>query len=246
MVKQQEAPIQSEPLKTATKPDKAAGVGEHLVQRLVEWISKVDVKAVRKRVAKLRKELPAAGPEELSQELIRRKCRHTARIGAATAATGSIPVLGTLFSLTLGLAIDLGAVITAQAELVLEIAEVYGVSLNQAQRRETVFIVLGIGAGLEHLGHLASQRLLRRLSERYAQRWVAHAVPVLGIASAAGLNAISTYVIGQRARVFFRDGAEALGDWKSSLRAFSGIDASQLRSWLHQGVKRLNPWHRSS
>lgn len=212
-----------------------------LMHRLAEWIGKVDIKAVRKRVAATRKEFPKASPEELADILIKQKCQHTARIGAATAAAGAIPVVGTFVSLTLGMAIDLGAVITAQAELVLELAEVSGVSLTQAQRRETVFVVLGLGAGLEHLGTMASQGLLRKLAQRYSQRWLAHAIPLLGIASSAGLNAFSTYLIGQRAKIFFRDGAASLGDWKASLRAFSGIDEKRLSGWLKEQGHALSP-----
>lgn len=214
-----------------------------LMHRLAEWIGKVDVKAVRKRVAAVRKEFPEASPEELADILIKQKCQHTARVGAATAAAGAIPVVGTFVSLTLGMAIDLGAVITAQAELVLELAEVSGVSLTKAQRRETVFVVLGLGAGLEHLGTMASQGLLRKLAQRYSQRWLAHAIPLLGIASSAGLNAFSTYLIGQRAKVFFREGAASLGDWKASLRAFSGIDEKRLTEWLKEQGQALSPFN---
>ncbi|MEZ0369271.1 MAG: hypothetical protein ACAI44_09320 [Candidatus Sericytochromatia bacterium] len=213
------------------------GMGAGILHRFAEWISKVDIRAVRRRVAELRTELPMASQQELIEELIRRKCQYTAKIGAATAATGTIPVLGTLFSLTLGMMIDLGAVITAQAELVLEIAEVQGISLSDAQRRETVFLVLGLGAGLEHLGAMASQRMLRKLSHRFARRWLGHILPLVGIATNAGLNALSTYLIGRQAEAYFSHGPAAMSDWKAIL---GGLDEGKVSGWLKE-IRQINP-----
>lgn len=198
------------------------GLLQGLMHRVAVWLSKVDTQAIEQRIRDLRQEFPAATDQELIDTLIKRKSDYTAKVGALTAATGSIPVLGTLFSLTAGMIVDLGAVLTAQAELVLEIAEVLKVPLSKDQKRETVFWVLGLGAGIEHLTTLASQRLLRKLAQSYSRRWLSHALPFVGIATAAGLNAFSTRLIGRRAQAYFTKGPQAvrkwsLSDWKSFL-----------------------------
>lgn len=211
------------------------GFAARQVHRMFNWFSKVNTQEVSARVAELRQELPQATQAQLIEQLIKRKCEHTARIGAATAATGSIPILGTVFSLTLGMILDLGAVITSQAELVLEIAEVYGVKMSEAKKRETVFLVLGLGVGAQRLGARASQQVLHKLATRYARRWISHAIPVLGIAAAAAINALSTYLIGRRAQAYFGQGPSAMGDWKTSLRALSGYDELKVSEWL-QGL----------
>ncbi len=208
------------------------GFAARQLHRIFNWFSKVDTREVSKRVENLRQEFPEAGQEQLIEQLIRRKCEQTARIGAATAATGAIPVLGTMFSLTLGMVLDLGAVITSQAELVLEIAEVHGIKMSEAKKRETVFLVMGLGTGAQRLGTRASQQVLNKLAQRYARRWISHAIPVLGIAAAAAVNALSTYLIGRRAQAYFAQGPQAMGDWKSSLRALTGFDELKISDWL--------------
>ncbi|PKL75186.1 MAG: hypothetical protein CVV27_16685 [Candidatus Melainabacteria bacterium HGW-Melainabacteria-1] len=209
------------------------GLGMSLLHRLAEWVSKVDAKAVQRRVEALRIELPEASDDELIELLIKRKCQHTAKVGAATSAVSVVPVLGSFFAMTIGMVIDFGAVITAQAELVLEIAEVYGIQQSDVQRRETVFVVLGIGAGIEQIGSMATQRVFYRLAHHYSRRGLAKALPLMGIAASAGINAFSTYLIGKRAQVYFQQGPTKLGDWKDSLRAVSGLDERKLMTWLN-------------
>lgn len=205
---------------------------EKVWHSLLDWISKVDTQVAQTRVESLRQEHPEAEAAELCELLIRAKCQRTGTVGAVTSATSAIPVIGSVFSMTLGLVVDLGSTITAQAELVLEIAEVYQVPLTENNKRETVLLILGLGSGLERLGQLAGQQLGQAVSQKLAKRWVAKAIPVLGVAASAGTNALSTYVIGRRAQAYFAQGPEALGDWQESLRAISGVDERKIGHWL--------------
>ncbi len=207
--------------------------------RMVEWATKVDSRTVTKKVQALRALHPDWGPEELAEYSIKEKCKYTARVGAATSATGMVPVFGTAVSLTVGMLVDLGSSLTAQAELVLELAEIYDYPLTEANKRETILVVLGLGTGTEFLAKRAGREATERLAKHYAKRWAARVIPVLGIATSASSAALSTYLIGRRAERFFTQGEAAMGDWKDSLRAFSGMDERKLLSWLQETRQRM-------
>lgn len=223
--------------KTADK--ETASWSEKLVQRLFVWATKVNTKDIRKRVAAVRKANPAGSPEEWADALIKAKCERTAKIGVATSAASVVPVLGTAFTLTLGMVVDLSSTVTAQAELVLEIAEALGIELTQAQQRETILWVLGIGATGQKLGLRAGQKALARLGERASQRWLSKAIPFVGIAASGSLNYFSTYLIGKRAKAYFAQGPEATGSWSENLRAISGFDERKLANWLSQSQSQI-------
>lgn len=208
--------------------------------RLVEWATKVDSKAAIKKVQTLKALDPDKSQAILAEQLIKEKCLYTARMGAATSATGMVPVFGTALALTVGLLVDLGASLSAQAELVLELAEVYNYPLTEANKREAILVVLGLGTSTEYLTRKASREASERLLKHYAKRWATKVIPVAGIAASASSAALTTYLIGRRAEKYFTQGPDALGDWKESLRAFSGIDERKLLSWLSKFKIRLN------
>lgn len=208
--------------------------------RLVEWATRVDSKAAIQKVKTLKALHPEMPPEALAEQLIKEKCLYTARIGAATSATGMVPVLGSALALTVGMLVDLGASLSAQAELVLELAEVYDYPLTEANKREAILVVLGLGTGTEYLTRTASRKATERFLKHYAKRWASKAIPVAGIATSASAAALTTYLIGRRAERYFTEGSAALGDWKDSLRAFSGVDERKLLQWLSKFKIRLN------
>jgi hypothetical protein len=57
-------------------------------------------------------------------------------------------------------------------------------------------------------------------------------LPVVGVIASAGTNALSTYIIGQRADAYFRLGPEAVPTWSDSLRAITGVDERKIGDWL--------------
>lgn len=208
--------------------------------RLVEWATRVDAKAAAQRVQLLKALNPEQTPAALAEQLIRQKCVYTARMGAATSATRMVPVLGSALALTVGVLVDLGASLSAQAELVLELAEVYDYPLTEANKRETILVVLGLGTGTEYLTRKASREATERLIKRYVKRWATRVIPVAGIAASASAAALTTYLIGRRAEKYFTQGETPLEDWKDSLRAFSGLDERKLLEWLSKVKIKLN------
>lgn len=207
---------------------------------MVEWATRVDSKAAVQRVQALRALNIDKTPAELAEQLIKEKCLYTARMGAATSATSMVPVFGSALALTVGVLVDLGASLSAQAELVLELAEVYDYPLTEANKRETILVVLGLGTGTEYLTRKAGREATERLIKHYVKRWATKVIPVAGIAASASAAALTTYLIGRRAEKYFTQGATALGDWKDSLRAFSGVDERKLLAWLSKVKSKLN------
>lgn len=212
---------------------------ERLAHQVFDWASKVDTRKVVKNVKALREELPDASNDELIEALIKRKCERTAKIGVATSAASIVPVLGTALSLTIGMVADLGGTITSQAEMVLEIAEVLDIPMTESEKRETVFIVLGIGASTQHLSLRAGKSVLNKLGQRYAKRWVGKAIPFLGIIASGSINYLSTYLIGKRALAYFVKGPEAMGSWQHSLNALTGLDADKLSDWMGESREQV-------
>ncbi|HET7768085.1 MAG TPA: hypothetical protein VFN74_04865, partial [Chloroflexota bacterium] len=204
---------------------------ERILGFILDRIEDADEVAAVDRVRELRERQPEWSVSQLAEELIRRKVRQTAAIGAATAGAGIIPGLGTLVALTIGAVADLGATLRLQTELVLEIAEAHGRQLTKEEKRRVVLLVAGLSAGGGRLLSRGGARLSLSLTQRYAQRWLARAVPFAGIAAAAGVNALSTYLIGTRAQAYFSRGPEAIGSWSESIRALSGVDERRLAAW---------------
>jgi uncharacterized protein (DUF697 family) len=217
---------------------KQGGVVGGLVGQIVGAIDKVDEEAARERVAALREAQPEATPDELVEALIKQKCMQTGAVGAVTSGASVIPGVGTAASLTFGVAADIGMTFKLQAELVLEIAAVYGRELNPTEKRNVVMLVTGISAGAEQLLKNVGTRVAEKATERLARKSVTKAIPVLGVAASAGANVLSTYIIGRRAQAYFSLGPEAMGDWGESVRAITGVDERKFSAWLIETTDR--------
>lgn len=213
---------------------------EKSAHRLMAWASQVDDRKVKKNVKKLRKSMPSATSDELIDALIKAKSKRTATVGVVTSVAGAVPIIGTALSLTAGMVADLGATITSQAELVLEIAEVLDIQMSKDEQREAVFIVMGLGAGAQQIGSRVSKDILSKLGQRYAKRWVGKVIPVAGIAAAGGINYVSTYLIGKRAKVYFSEGEGQLGNWQESIQRVTDFDKNQLSQWMQESKETIN------
>lgn len=200
-------------------------------------VSDVDIEAATRRVETLRQEYPQATPQELAQKLIREKCQRTGAVGAVTSGAGLIPGIGTAAALTLGVAADIGATFKLQAELVLEIAAVYNYPLTDEEKQRVVMLITGLSAGTNALARKAGQAASVKIGEKFAEKTILKALPVVGVIASAGTNVLSTYIIGQRADAYFRLGPEAVGSWSDSLRAISGVDERRIGSWLADSGK---------
>lgn len=208
-----------------------------LTETLFGVISDVDIDAATERVEEFKKKYPGASPPELAQKLIREKIQRTGAVGAVTSGAGLIPGIGTAAAVTLGVAADIGATFKLQSELVLEIARAYDYPLTEEEKQRIVMLITGLSAGTSALARRAGQAATLKIGEKFAEKAIIKALPVIGVAASAGTNVLSTYIIGQRADAYFRLGPEAVGSWGDSLRAISGVDERKVTGWLAESGK---------
>ncbi len=209
-----------------------SGLVDEVLNFATGKVNRADQASARKQVAQFRKRHPRASQDELAQMLIKEKCIKTGSIGAATSGASIIPGLGTLASMTVGVAADITLTYALQAELVLEIAEVYGYEMSEAERRNAILLVTGISAGANRALARASTEVAEQVGTRIASKSLVKAIPIFGVAVSTSVNAIGTYVVGKRAQAYFREGPEAVASWSDSLRALSGVDERQVGRWL--------------
>ncbi len=205
-------------------------LADKLMDRLSKAIDDTDEKEAAARVAKLRAQYPDESLEKLSDRLIMAKMRETAVVGATTSAAMIVPGIGTVAGLTLGIAADFGITFKLQAELVLEIASLYGHPMTPEEKRRVVMLVTGLSAGTTTLAHRAGKGISKRLTARIGSKYVVRALPVVGMAASATTNAVMTYTIGKRAQAYFSLGPEAMNDWRASAGAITGINRELLAS----------------
>lgn len=211
---------------------------DRIMNYLEQAVSKVDVAAAAERVASLRDKNLDISSDALADILIQQKCWQTGAIGAVTSGASIIPGLGTVASLTFGVAADIGMTFQLQAELVLEIANAYNKELDPNERRNIILLVTGMSVGANKALNAMGQKIAREAAERLTQKSLAGALPYVGIAASAGSNMITTYIIGQRARAYFNLGPEAVGDWGESIRAITGVDERTLATWLSETTEQ--------
>lgn len=192
-------------------------------------------KRAAQNVRELKIQFPELSTDELIEKMIKAKCRKTAAIGATTSAASIVPGLGTAFSLTVGLVVDVGTTLRLHSELVLEIAEVRGHSLTEAERHKVLMTVMGFSTGMDQLSGRAIKGFTHKAGDLAARKWLAKALPAMGIAASASTNVLSTYIIGKRANAYFERGPEAMGDLKENLRALSGVDERKIAQWISEG-----------
>jgi uncharacterized protein (DUF697 family) len=220
-----------------TVPDKSQSskfmLADKLMDRLSKAIDETDEQEAAARVANLRAKYPDDTLEQLSNRLIMAKARETAVVGATTSAAMIIPGIGTIAGLTLGIAADFGITFKLQAELVIEIATLYGHPMTPEEKRRVVMLVTGLSAGTTTLAHRAGKGISKRVTARLGSKYVVRALPVVGMAASATTNAVMTYAIGKRSQAYFSLGPEAMNDWRASAGALTGLN----RELLASGVK---------
>ncbi len=197
-------------------------------------VNRADQASASKQVAQFRERHPRASQDELAQMLIKEKCIKTGSVGAATSGASIIPGLGTLTSMTVGMAADITLTYALQAELVLEIAEVYGYEMSDAERRNAILLVTGISAGANRALARAGTEVAEQVGTRIASKSLVKAIPIFGVAASTATNAVATYAVGRRAQAYFREGPEAVASWSDTLRALSGVDERKVGGWLKQ------------
>lgn len=209
-------------------------IADTLMDRLAQAIDETDEAGARARVAQIKTKHPGASLAELADKLIVQKSQETAVVGATTSGAMLLPGIGTIAGLTLGIAADLGITFKMQAELVLEMATLYGYQLTPEEKKRTVLLVTGLSAGTTTLAHRAGKSVSRRVTARVGSKYVTKAIPFVGMAASASTNAVMTYVIGHRAQKYFSLGPAAMEDWQASAAAITGLN----RDLLVNGAKK--------
>ncbi|MCB0189410.1 MAG: hypothetical protein KDE31_34300 [Caldilineaceae bacterium] len=228
-----------------------------LMQETMQTMTHADEEEALTRVQTLRQKFPQATTDELAEKLIRHKCIQAGAIGAVTASPTMIPGLGTVVALTFGTAVDIRMMYKLQGELVLELINLYAPTLALENKRNVLMVVTGISIGAnrvlseggQELAAKATQRLSVRLGGTVAEEVAEDATigifaksvsTVLGVATAAGINMVTTYTIGRRAQAYLKQGPEAMEDWTTSMRAITGVDERKLLAWLMEATR--NSW----
>jgi uncharacterized protein (DUF697 family) len=223
---------------TDSPTEQRKSIADQLLQVILKAVGEADARAAAEHAAELRARHPDALPDELAQILIKERCFQTGAIGAITSGALLIPGLGTLTSLTFGVAADISMTYRIQAEMVLELAAAHQYELSPSEKRSAILLVSGISAGAGTVLRKAGREIADRASRRLVQKALTKALPVLGVAASAGTNIVSTYIIGRRAQAYFSLGPDAVGDWGESIRAITGLDERELIAWLAETTER--------
>lgn len=247
--------MMAEPNSTAPQPEAATENTflAKLMHETLQTMSHTDEEEAVERVRKLRDSRSAATPDELAELLIRNKVMQAGAIGAVTASPTLIPGLGTVVALTFGTAVDMRMTYKLQGELVLELIELYQPNLPLENKRNVLMVVTGLSLGAGRVLAQSGQKVAVEATERLAGRFSGVAAgeitaevaegaatglfaksvsTVLGVATSAGINAVTTYTIGRRAQAYLKQGPEAMDDWTASLRTITGVDERKIIAWL--------------
>lgn len=168
----------------------------------LQWVLTAVQKGVEKRepaiqetVRKLRLELPEATPEELVENLIRRRRRHLAMTAAASGAVSIVPGLGTLGVIGVGTVQSMYA-LEQELELVLAVGLIFGhLPSEHEDRTLEALVVIGIAGGAikirDNVLIAGSQRLALHLLTTYPQL-------LLSRVGSAALTRILTGTVGSQ------------------------------------------------
>lgn len=176
---------------------------------LEQWLdisSHVDTKKAVQVVANLKAEFPDESNRQIARRLITQKAIYAGGVGLSTSLPGlAIPML----------ALDMAATSLLQAELVLQIASVYGLDLEDPARKGEMLAVFGcvLGgskagkAGLEVFRNSAlATKGLSVMTKVPVEKFglgVLKNVPLVGAAIGATANAAIIYALGNAACSFY-------------------------------------------
>ena len=179
-------------------------------------VTTTDMHAAATRVAAERRAEPGLTQEAQVKRILARASRQAAAIAAATAGAAALPGLGTIASLTVGVAADMAACVRLQTTMVLEIAAARGVRMDEEELRRATLVAAGLGTAgaalsnqLTALSYRVGERAALRVASRSLGRVALRAVPFVGVVTACGGNLLSTQLIGRRADAYFRQRAAA-------------------------------------
>ena len=156
-------------------------------------------------VARLRAEAdPGEDLVALAWKRTRERARRTAAIGAVTTIPSMIPILGPAIA-AFGVVADWRYVAAQQRDLVLEIAALFDVRLDDPTGRVRALFLTSSGAALA--GSAVGEAVGRAAARQVAKRGIARLVPGVGAVVAGAINYASTVAIARAAIGRFADEA---------------------------------------
>jgi uncharacterized protein (DUF697 family) len=152
----------------------------------LDWLlgatDSVDVAKAQSVVQKLKQKYPHESPSQLAHHIMVEKATQAGGIGLATSFLPGIAIAL--------LAVDLAATTRLQAEMIYQIAAVYGLDLKDPERRGEVLGIFGLGLGGSRLLKAVGLGLLRN-------------VPFAGATIGASTDAAMVYSLGYAACRFY-------------------------------------------
>lgn len=106
----------------------------------------VPTPVIAESVAKLRRAHPNESPAQIAERLERRFLRTVTSSGAAVGMTAAIPAAGTGTAMV-AVGGETALVLSAAAVLALSLAEVYGIPINDLEKRRTLVLSIAVGDG---------------------------------------------------------------------------------------------------
>lgn len=143
---------------------------------------------------RLRRAAPDTAREPLAWQRVREHARHAAAIGAVTTLPATLSGLGTALA-ALGLVADWRHVAEHHRDLILELAALLGVPLEEPTRQVRALFVAGATAMLAEAA--PPEVVVHHLASHVAQRSVARVTPGAGTVMASSLNYLATMAIGR-------------------------------------------------
>jgi hypothetical protein len=188
-------------------------------------------------VARMRAEAePGEDTVALAWRRTRERARRTAAIGAVTTIPSMIPVLGPAIA-ALGVVADWRYVAAQQRDLVLEIAALFDVRLDDPTGRVRALFLTSSGAALA--GSAVGEAVGRAAARQVAKRGLARVVPGVGAVVAGAINYASTVAIARAA--IGRFAAQAGVEVRGIVPGVAHPAMEPLREWIADPEARPNP-----
>jgi hypothetical protein len=170
--------------------DRARAGLAHLADRIIELAPRVPVRDL----AKLRRQFPGLGPEELADKLVAGAAKATATVGAGVGAAAMLPVPP---AMPTELAAEVTGVAAIELKLIAELHEVYGVRPpGNLKQRSTAYLdswsgERGIDASKPSTFSTAlNSRMKRELRQRIMKRMVRNMPNLMPFLVGAAVGAV--------------------------------------------------------
>lgn len=207
-------------------------------------------RASTQRVLAIRQRYPDKTADDLVDLCIQSCCLQVASQSAATAGLAILPALSIVGALAVGsLANQLNTTHQSQAELILDIATIYGYRFRPNEKPSYLAVALGLPLGndqekrqsnhqgaAEDLLAKGGQQLAQQATQRLARSTVGRALPVVNVAKAAGSHVLMAYTAGQRAKAYIKTGPASVGPLEQSIGATMKLDGLKLSEWTRESL----------